>query len=732
MEEGFYEVDVDTLAVATRYPDTQGGGSSIIPGYHGKGLYTGQGRILYSNNGEPGWSITSDRGLNAAAGALAEHTGSNLSNSWRVIERKNFCEITGPGGIYGPSSDQDPIWATGWDKRSVLLKLLDAGVWHTFRLPKASFTHDALHGWYTEWPRIREIVDGKMLMHMHGMFYDFPKTFCATNTSGILPICTYLKMPVDYCWWNGELVMARDDTSTTGGNSWAGQSHSAPWFGQLSDLRQWGSPAGFGGPWRQDSVSAGVSSDPFLVGGFENRLLHLRNGGTQPIAVQLEVSTEGNVWAAVTNLNVSGQGYTWYLMPKGIAATWARLRPDRNGSNVTAWFHLTNPSRKSASSLFAGIADITDKARSEGIIRPRGGDARTLQFAATTVDANGTLSQAYYEIDGAFQLRRATNASADNALRTTYGLNTTGFSIDKASVIVTEAGQSFRLPKSQVSYDSASIAGWPRATREVVTERNMFQAHGTFYELPREDAGGFRRVRPIATHNKQISDFASWRGLFVIAGLAANAQTNEHVYASADGQAALWFGNVDDLWRMGTPSGVGGPWKNTSVSADTPSDPYLMFGYEHKVLEISHDSSVPVAFRIEVDIAADNTWSEYARFTVQPGQRFRHVFPEGYCAHWVRLVSGADTTATAQFTYGDSTPRFGEAKRLEDGTVRLSFMGAANQPYTLLGSTNVLLPPSAWQTLSSGKFDSEPATFLDVDITKRTQRFYSVSTPLGL
>ena len=81
-------------------------------------------------------------------------------------------------------------------------------------------------------------------------------------------------MPVDYCWWNGQLVMGRDDASTTGGNIWAGQSHSAPWFGQLSDLENWGRPAGFGGVWLNDAVTASTPSEAFLVKGFQRRILH--------------------------------------------------------------------------------------------------------------------------------------------------------------------------------------------------------------------------------------------------------------------------------------------------------------------------------------------------------------------------------------------------------------------------------------------------------------------------
>jgi hypothetical protein len=79
-----------------------------------------------------------------------------------------------------------------------------------------------------------------------------------------------------------------------------------------------------------------------------------------------------------------------------------------------------------------------------------------------------------------------------------------------------------------------------------------------------------------------------------------------------------------------------------------------MFGYHRKTLEIEHQSDRPVTFSVEVDPAADNTWSDYARFTVPPGQTLRHVFPESYSAHWVRLKADSASVATATFSYGSS------------------------------------------------------------------------------
>lgn len=719
MEEGLYEVNVNTLAVTELYHDMNtatnaGQVASGLPGTHGKGLYSAQRRLLYSNNG--------------TGGSLNSWDGTN----WTTVHAAKFTEITGPGGIQGNPPGDDRLWAVGWDTRSVILKLLQDDVWYTYRLPKGSYTHDADHGYFTEWPRIREVTENKLLMHMHGLFYYFPKTFAAAATAGLQPICTYLKMPVDYCWWNGQLVMGRDDASTTGGNIWAGQSHSAPWFGQFSDLEKWGAPAGFGGPWLGNSVTAGVPSEPFFIGGFKQRVLHLKHAA--PIDVNFTLQTDENgsgTWAAFTNVSVTANGYAWLLLPASLSAPWVRLVPDASASSVTAYFHLSNPRTPPLPELFTGLADASQTgARSDGILRPRSGDARTLQFAANFLDGSGALNgTGYYEIGGGFQLRRTTNSAAETALRGTYSLSNANFTVDAASVIYTEGANRFRLPKNSPAYDAAFASGWPRGAREVVTERQLFNAHGTFYELPYSASGGFRRVRPVTTHHKHISDYASWRGLFVIAGLTSSAATNGHVFRSDDGQAALWFGNVDDLWRMGAPAGTGGPWKDSAVAANTASDPYLMLGYERKVLELSHSAASAVTFTVEVDVAADNTWSEYARFTVQPGQTLKHIFPDGYTAHWVRLKSDTAATTTATFSYGPNAPQMAGISPLGDGNFRLTFSGAAGQNYTVRGTSDLTLTFANWATLTNGVFGTDTASFDDLTATNAGRRFYVISIP---
>ncbi|TWT84907.1 Choline-sulfatase [Planctomycetes bacterium CA13] len=280
MEGAIWEANVHTLAVKRLF-------KKPVPGWHSKGGYTSQGRLVISNNGELHVGDYNDVLVGGKAkneeerGVLAEFDGTN----WKIVERRQFTEVTGPSGITGGSDGDDPIWTMGWDRRSVRLKVLDDGTWHTFLLPKAAYCNDASHGWYTEWPRIREITDDRWMMDMHGMFFDFPKHFSANMSAGIKPIGSHLRYVPDFCSWNGRLVLASDETSIQG-NKLAGQPQSNLWFGNYEDLKTWGPASGYGGPWIQDDVKTDQPSDPFLVAGFDRRVVHLAVGQKTPQAVK--------------------------------------------------------------------------------------------------------------------------------------------------------------------------------------------------------------------------------------------------------------------------------------------------------------------------------------------------------------------------------------------------------------------------------------------------------------
>jgi len=650
MEEGLYEVDVNSLGVSTLYPDQHHEGTpDLIPGYHGKGAYSSQGVLVVSNNGASGWQNPTVK----ASGSLAEWDGSQ----WAVVEERQYVEVTGPGGIHGSSDEEGPIWATGWDERSVTLKLRHRGEWSTFRLPKASFTYDGKHGWHTEWPRIREIGEDRALMSMHGMFWEFPLTFRTLDTSGLRPLSSYLKMVVDFCLWGDRLVLACNDASKFD-NALVGRAQSNFWFLDPADLYALGPASGFGGIWIEDDVPAGQASDPFLFQGFDWKVLHLAHETEHPVIFTLEIDALGTWgWREIGSMSVPAHGYAFQIFPADMEAAWIRIKTDRDCRAATAYFYYTSEEHRPEDSedrIFQGLPAAGQKEPyTYGIVRIADQGGGPLEFAASEVDAAGMGTRlGYYQVGADLQMRRIEDPEAIQALTRDASITDPDFVLDDASVILTDdRGRRFRLPKGNSALGSPVNGEWPRGLREVVTERSLLNCHGTFYELPRDISGGIAGIKPICTHDRLIYDFCSWRGLLVISGIRQDTPAGEHIIRSQDNRAGLWLGTVDDLWKLGKPRGRGGPWHTTDVLAGDPSDPYLMTGYDHKRVELSHQSPEPVTFTLEVDITRRGLWKTYDEITVKSQEVRVLEFPEGFAAHWVRLSTNRDCCATAFFIY---------------------------------------------------------------------------------
>ena len=791
MEGSIWEADVHSLEVERLF-------EKPVPGWHSKGGYTGQGRLIVSNNGEHAAGSYDDLLVGGPAkndeqaGVLAEWDGQR----WRIVERRQYTEVTGPKGILGGGDGDDPVWAVGWDRRSLRLKVLDDGTWHTYLLPKAALCNDARHGWYTEWPRIRAITGGRWMMDMHGMFFDFPQTFSAEDTSGLKPIGTHLRYIPDFCAWNDRLVLATDETSIQG-NRLAGQPQSNLWFGRYEDLKTWGPANGYGGPWIEDRVAANTPSDPFLVAGFDRRVLHLATGrktplapqygrrasdeqpihsmpaalaelpritvprgdwhepapgyafrtdapvtvylavdqrgqpnfapawqrtnltltwgrgghyrdvvyrrdfpaGTieipandtehtpgafgmphtafvsadspevdleplgrahltpppqrneeaevepaQPVVFSLQVDVEGDGhWEDYGSVNVPADGYVCHVLPEEFEATWLRLKTDRD-CIATAQLHQTTSRYRDGAKYaetFAGLAPAgagkqVHAARVYAAKRNRNlrvitGDGRHFDFTK-----------------GGFEFKaQPPDEDLAELLRVEPG-----FTVDEASVVLHHGGQTLRLPKGPAAFSESSGSMRPRWSREVESERHLANIHGTFYEVPLITNGqppAYRLMRPVASHAKQITDYCSWNGLLVLAGVRRGAPDGEHVFADPKQRTGLWFGAIDDLWKLGKPVGRGGPWKRTAVKAGEPSDPYLMTGYDQKTLTLSADRDTTVA--IEIDIDHQSGWHRYRTVDLAAGERKTIEFPEAFSAHWIRFAADRDCTATAQLVY---------------------------------------------------------------------------------
>ena len=471
MEEGLYSVDVRTLDVECLIRDGNGnapkiGVTSKLPGYHGKGLYTGQHRVVYSNNGEKGGDAKKDPTV--ASGALAQWSG---QGDWNLVRRNQFTEVTGPGGIYGnEDADSDPVWAMGWDERSVILAMLQNQKWHYYRLPKGSHSYDGAHGWNTEWPRIREIGNAdqnKLLATMHGTFWRFPKSFSLENSAGIAPRSNYLKVIGDFCRWNDRIVLGCDDSARAeflntrafkAEHSAAKQSNSNLWFVESSTLDNLCPAIGRGSVWLREDVKANSASDPFLFSGFDHRQLHLTHHSPDPIEFTLEVDRNGlNDWQVLKELTVPASSSVSYLFPDEEIGTWIRLKPRTNAESVTANFQYRNHDRRPSTndSMFGGIATSKQPAERYGLMRSLSYDKLGI---VASEDQNG-LTKKYYELNQAMNLVPVENQSAAENLQSAVQQPSKAYSIDAASVIIEEAGMRFRLPKN-VDYACRNEFQW--------------------------------------------------------------------------------------------------------------------------------------------------------------------------------------------------------------------------------------------------------------------------------
>lgn len=340
MEEGIYEVDLDSLEVAELWGDEANDESprkADLPGYHGKGFYSGQGVYVYANNGEHGKEALENP--NTPSGVLAEWDGA--SDAWTIVRRNQFTEVTGPGGIYGNANPEtDPIWTMGWDYRSLIMgvRMPETG-WHFYRLPKASHSYDGAHGWNTEWPRIREIGEEDFLMTMHGSFWKFPPTFTPETSAGIEPRSNYLKVIGDFARWGDRIVIGCDDTArneflnkrSAKGEIEAPQSQSNLWFVEPELLDQLGPAIGRGSVWFNDAVAAGEPSDTYLFAGYARRGLHLAHEADKAVTIRLERDLE-----SFTSTTMATAGACpWQTKTTQATLSATTVRPARSQPNAT-------------------------------------------------------------------------------------------------------------------------------------------------------------------------------------------------------------------------------------------------------------------------------------------------------------------------------------------------------------------------------------------------------------
>jgi len=674
MEEGFYEVDVKSLDVKTLYVDgneqarrglSKSYESDLLKGVHGKGLYSGQGVMVFSNNGEAGWKAKVDPRIEA--GGLSEWDGKD----WKLIRRNQFVEVTGPGGIYGNENPKtDALWATGWDYKSVLLGTRDNGKWTFYRLPKASNSYDGAHGWNTEWPRIRNIgVDEKVenrdyLMTMHGMFWRFPGSFTSKSSAGIRPRSSYLKVIGDFTRYNDQLVFGCDDAANKeflntrkikGTVEGPGNSQSNLWFTSLQQPDMTGTTDAGGAVWQKERVKAGQVSEPFLFAGWQNRSAWIKNDSNSEVSFSFEVDKAGNnQWTKLYDLVVPAKGAKQLAFTENESGEWVRVTANKEAM-VTVSFVYSDLRKRATKSdkIFTGLVPAKATKVSGGLLYSLGDNRRALGILANSTTNGTTTEVGYYEMDENMNIVPKTDEKSAKLIRTKMAIPTNVLTVDAGSyLVVDDAKRRWRLPLGADIYKNLTENNKLRICREVATERDLFSLGGTFYELPSENADGFAKIRPVSTHNFQINDYVSYRGMMVLTGIDASKQkANPHIFSSADGKCTVWAGAIDDLWKLGKPVGKGGPWVNAEVKAAVPSDAYLFGLYDKRTLTLTNHTAEAIKISIEFDPTGDNDWMGYKTIEVKAKSKFKYNFPATTQARWIRFVSNKNANLTAWLDY---------------------------------------------------------------------------------
>ncbi|MCK5105434.1 MAG: hypothetical protein KAR17_21570, partial [Cyclobacteriaceae bacterium] len=454
------------------------------------------------------------------------------------------------------------------------------------------------------WPRIRDIgtkENADYLMTMHGMFWKFPLGFTSENSAGIRPRSAYLKVIGDFTRWSDQLVFGCDDSAqkeflnkrkVKGGIEGPGQSNSNLWFTSVDTPDNLGPGTASGAVWLNEEVKANEYSEPFLFAGWPKRIAWISNHGKSEVKFTFEVDKIGDGNWTVLRSDVVKPGQSARIQfSDSESGEWVRVFAN-NSTKATVQFTYTDEDNRSSTPdiIFNGLALNDENKALGGLLYGLGNDRRALGVSARSADGSDA---GYYELDGQMNLVKKDDSETQQFIEDKFAIPENVISVEESSVlIIDDSGRRWRLPKGSNKFDGLTNNAQMRICREVATERDLLNCHGTFYELPAENADGFAKIRPIASHNFRIHDYASYRGMLIMTGInPEQANDNPHIVKSEDGKAALWAGVIDDLWKMGKPVGEGGPWKNKVIEANVPSDPYLIGFYDKKKVSISHNQS---------------------------------------------------------------------------------------------------------------------------------------------
>lgn len=104
----------------------------------------------------------------------------------------------------------------------------------------------------------------------------------------------------------------------------------------IDDFWRAGKVRGFGGPWQETEVKAGIPSDAFLMNGFDKKTLTLIASADTNIKMEVDVTGWG-VWVTAGEYTLTSNMALVTELPRAFGGYWVRFLSVRDGK-LTAQF----------------------------------------------------------------------------------------------------------------------------------------------------------------------------------------------------------------------------------------------------------------------------------------------------------------------------------------------------------------------------------------------------------
>ena len=265
--------------------------------------------------------------------------------------------------------------------------------------------------------------------------------------------------------------------------------------------------------------------------------------------------TGSGQWKTARTLTLGPQSSTSFSFDAVNKSEWIRVVPERDGI-LSVSMAYADPANK----------DQSSPARFEGLASVKGQPAQgAVMYALPASRKLGLLSAegTYYEMDSTLRIVPVTGSANQQLLKEKIAIPMPLIRIDGTSFLVTDnRGRRWRLPVRDTLQAVRMSQRQTRVVREVVTERDILHCGGTFFELPADNADGFAKVKPSASHAFAIHHFASYRGMLLMSGADPKSKARHDLRRRSWAcRVGVWRGRGDDRCHMGRSPGQGGRWQ---------------------------------------------------------------------------------------------------------------------------------------------------------------------------